>query len=110
MKRDVRIVGFGHCVSTATITNSVDGLTVTNKNPSHDSDDFFIRNFISDSINMDSWKHSMHVSVGNAQATGSEERRKIQAILDEKIASRLDDIKRLKDTKIILSRWKYKYG
>ena len=109
MKRDVKIITFGHHITTATITIGKDGMSVTNITP-HDSADFIIRNFIADSINMDEWKHSMHVNVGNAQKRGSEERKKIRAILDEKIESRKQEIVRLNDAKQILGRWSYDFN
>jgi len=105
MKRDVRIVFAGNTVSTATLLIDKNGLSVTDKTPSYESDDCFIKDFLRNCINMDTWIHSRYVSVSDAKYQGSDDRKKIKTILEEKIASREDEIKTLRDAKSVLGRW-----
>ena len=105
MKRDVRIVCMGNTAATATIVNDKNGLSVINKDPSYEQDDTFIRDFLRDCINMDTWIHSRYVSVSDAKYRRSGARKELRAILDEKISSREDEIRQLRDAKIVLSKW-----
>lgn len=89
----------------ATIVISQKGLEVIDKNPKYLAAFGVIRNFISQCIDMDEWKHSWHLDISHARKTGSKERKRIRQILDEKIALRKDQIERLENAKIVLRRW-----
>lgn len=110
MKRKVTISSFGVGEkSTATIVIDKDGMSVKDKKPSYERDSEFIRAFLSDCLNMDSWKHAWHMDVSKAQykymKEGKEARKKIRDILLGKIESRKNETQKLKDAIQILGRW-----
>jgi hypothetical protein len=107
MKRDIKINVFGGESDQATIVIDKDGMHVDNKKPIYEQDDYFIRHFLSNCINMDSWKHSWHLDVSKAWKKGSDERKKIYKIIEDKIKDREEQIQMLKDARQILGRWHY---
>lgn len=106
MKRKIE----DHCTfsnkkESATVIIDKNGMRLEDKDPSYKSDCDFIRSFLSDCINMDSWKHSWHMDVGKAHSRRSKERKKVREILLGKIETRENEIKLLKDAVQILGRW-----
>lgn len=110
MERRVTISNFGGGEkSTATIVIDKNGMSVKDKRPSYERDSEFIRDFISDCLNLDAWKHTWHMDVSKAQykylKEGKDARKKIRKILLGKIESRKGEIQALKDAIQILGRW-----
>ena len=105
MKKDVRILWGGNAIAKATIVNDKNGLSVVNKEPAYENDDTFIKDFLKNCINMDEWVHSRYVSVADAKYKRSKDRKKIRAILSDKIKAREEEIETLRMAKIILSKW-----
>lgn len=91
----------------ATIIIDKNGMRVEEKTKPYDSDDCIISDFLSASINMDSWQHSWHHDVSKAWRKGSKTRKEVRNILQEKIKSREREIQQLKDAIHILGRWHY---
>lgn len=110
MERDVSILNFGGGEkSKATIVIDKNGLSIKDKTPAYERDSDFIRDFISDCLNMDEWNHTRHMDVSKAQykyiAEGKKVRKKIREILLDKIEKRESEIQELKDAIQILGRW-----
>ena len=109
MKREIKVRNYMGSDCTGTLIIDKGGLRIVNKNHESISDNLFIRNFITDCINMDYWQHSLHIDIKKAQFKGSEERVKIRKILNDKIKQRNEEIQMLKDALHILGRWGFKY-
>jgi len=107
LKRDVKIYNPIGKNESATLVIDREGLSVENKDPNYGANDDFIRSYLKECINMDAWQHSWHMSVTDAKVKGSEARKKLREILDQKIADRENQIQMLKDAKKVLRFWRY---
>lgn len=99
------IYNFGGEALTATIVTDKDGMRVENQNLGYKSKHDFIRTFITDCLDMDTWKESWNIDVGRAMFNKSKERQEIRAILKDKIETRKEEIQTLKDAIQVLGRW-----
>jgi hypothetical protein len=107
MEREISIYHmFSQKTDTAKLIINKDGLSVENKNPRYILDDAIISGFLTECIDIDSWKHSWHMNIMNARYKGSDERKAVAKILDEKISSREAEIEMLRDAKNILRNWR----
>lgn len=106
MKRKIKINGFGGYRDSATIIINKDGMKVIDKSNKYERDSYYYRFFISECIDIDEWKHSMHLDVNKAMLPKSNERKKCKEIILEKIKEREEEIKILKDGIHILSKCK----
>jgi hypothetical protein len=112
MKRNLEFHdGFNNTIYIATIVIDKNGMRLENKTPSYERDDFFIRTLLTNCINMDNWQHSWHINVSDAKCRyskkGREARKRVRNIMLDKIKSREEDIKKLKDGLNVLRRWHY---
>ena len=113
MKRTVRIIGttFGAGVKhpEAEISITKDGMTVNvaESTGSFREEDRFIEELIRECINMDGWQHSWHNDISDAKNPRGAMRKKLRAIMLDKIERRREEIQKLKDTIQILGRWHY---
>lgn len=104
MKQEVSIPKiFGESIK-ATIIIDKNGLSVTDKSE-YCTDSSIIKGFLTNLIDMDNWNHSWHMNVSNAQFKGSEERKMVRSILQDKIEQREKEIQKLKNGIQTLSRW-----
>lgn len=104
MKQPVRINHFTGPATKATIIIDKNGMSVVDKSE-YCSDSRVINDYLTQLIDMDSWRYSWHMSVSKAQFKNSEERKKVREILKEKISQREKEIEMLKNGIQILGRW-----
>ena len=103
MKREVKIHRFSGKPDIATIIIDKNGLRVENKSYPN-SDSKYCTDYIGQLLDMDDWKLTWHMTVGNVRLKGSEERKFAREKLNEKIKQREEEIQMLKDGLQILSR------
>lgn len=104
MKTEVSVFGGFSKPIKATIVIDKNGMRVENKSEPY-SGSKIIKGHLTQLIDIDQWNHSWHLNIDRAQLKGSDERKRVREILNEKIKQREDEIKKLKDGLQILSRW-----
>jgi len=86
----------------AIIESTQKGILVTKiKDPYFNRCEDFVREFISQCLNMDAWQHTWHMTVEPTK----ECRKKVIEILDEKILGRKEELRKLEFCKSIARRY-----